>query len=184
MTMLTPPFTLLLAWPQRRLLLGVLLALAAVVMFGRLGPLDEVLKTREPGGILALEFAWSGERAAGILAAWKGLEAVVRLQTRWDYLFLLCYPLALSLACAMLADAPHNPVPMIGAFVAWAVLAAIPLDAVENLAMLRMVDHGASDALARLATWCAGLKFTVLLAAVGYLLTVGTATLIQRLLPH
>ena len=60
----------------------------------------------------------------------------------------------------------------------------IPLDAVENLAMLRMVDHGASDALAKLATWCAGLKFTVLLAAVGYLLTVGTATLIQRLLPH
>lgn len=122
MTMLTPPFTLLLAWPQRWLLLGVLLALAAVVMFGRLGPLDEVLKTREPGGILALEFAWSGERAAGILAAWKGLEAVVRLQTRWDYLFLLCYPLALSLACAMLADAPHNPVPMIGAFCAAASL--------------------------------------------------------------
>lgn len=41
-----------------------------------------------------------------------------------------------------------------------------------------------SLALARLATWCAGLKFTVLLAAVGSLLTVGTATLIQRLLPH
>lgn len=184
MTMLTPPFTVLLTWPQRWLLLAVLLALAALVMFGRLGPLDEVLKTREPGGILALEFAWSGERAARILAAWKGLEAVVRLQTWWDFPFLLCYPLALSLACAMLVDAPGNPVPMIGAFVAWAVLAAIPLDAAENLAMLRMVDHGASEALARLATWCAGLKFTVLLAVVGYLLTVGTATLIQRLLPH
>lgn len=184
MTTLTPPFTLLLTWPQRWLLLGVLLALAALVMFGRLGPLDEILKTREPGGILALEFAWSGERAARILTAWEGLEAVVRLQTRWDYLFLLCYPLALSLACAMLVDAPGNPVPMIGAFVAWAVLAAIPLDAVENLSMLRMVDRGAGDALAKLATWCAGLKFTLLLAAVGYLLTVGTATLVQRLLPH
>mgnify|MGYP001769805540 CR=1 FL=1 len=184
MTMLTPPFTLLLSWPQRWLLLGVLLALAAAVMFGRLGPLDEVLKAREPGGILALEFAWSGERAARILAAWEGLEAVVRLQTRWDYLFLLCYPLALSLACAMLADGARNPVPMIGAFVAWAVLAAIPLDATENLAMLRMVDHGASDTLAKLAAWCAGLKFTVLLAAAGYLLTVGTTMLIQRVLPQ
>ncbi len=184
MTMLTPPFTQLLTWPQRWLLLAVLLALAAHLMLGRLAPLDEVLKTREPGGILALEFAWSGERAADILAAWEGLEATVRLQTRWDYLFLLCYPLALSLACAMLADTPRNPVPMIGTFVAWAVLAAIPLDATENLAMMRMVDHGASDTAAKLTTWCAGLKFTVLLAAVGYLLTVGTAMIIQRLLPH
>ena len=151
-------------------------------MLGRLGPLDALLKAREPGGILALEFAWSGQRAAEILAAWDGLEAVVRLQTRWDFLFLLCYPLALSLACGRLADAPGNPVPMIGAFVAWAALAAIPLDAVENLAMLRMVDQGGRETLAKVATWCAGLKFTALLAVVGYLLSVGTATLAQRVL--
>lgn len=180
--MLTPPFTALLDWPQRWMLLGVLLTIAAWVMFRHLGPLDEILKTRVPGGILALEFAWSGQRAAQILAAWEGLEAVVRLQTRWDDLFLLCYPVALALACAMLADAPGNPVPMIGAFVAWVVLAAIPLDAVENLAMLRMLDHGASDTLARVATLCAGLKFTALLAVVGYLVSAGTATAVQRLM--
>lgn len=183
MTLLTPPFIPLLGWPQRWLLLGTLLAVAAYLMFGRIGPLDEALKARETGGILALEFAWSGKRAAQILAAWSGMEATVRLQTWWDNLFLLCYPLALSLACAMLADAPRNPVPMIGAFIAWVALAAIPLDAVENMAMLRMLDHGASDALARLATWCAGLKFTVLLAVIGYLLTVGMATFVQHFLP-
>jgi hypothetical protein len=134
-----------------------------------------------PGGIFALEFAWSGERAREILAAWQGLEAVVQRQTRWDYLFLLCYPPSLALACAMLADAQANPVPMIGAFVAWAVLAAVPLDALENLAMLVMVERGASEALAKLATCCAGLKFTLLLAAVGYLLVAGAASLVQRL---
>jgi hypothetical protein len=180
MSTLTPPFAALLGLPHRWLLLAALTAVAAIVMLGRLGPLDALLKVREPAGILALEFAWSGERAAQILTAWEGLEAVVRLQTRWDFLFLLCYPLALSLGCAMLAVAPSNPVPMIGVFVAWVVLAAIPLDAIENLSMLRMLDHGASDALARLATWCAGLKFTVLLAVVGYLLTAGGATLVQR----
>lgn len=181
MTTLAPPFSTFLSSPQRWLLLGVLLAVAALVMLGRLGPLDQLLKAREPAGILALEFAWSGKRAAEILARWQGLESVVRMQMWWDFLFLLCYPLALALACAMLANAPGNPAPMIGAFVAWAVLAAIPLDAVENLAMLRMLDSGAAEGLARLTTWCAGLKFTVLLAVVGYLLTAGTATLIQRL---
>lgn len=182
MTTLSPPFAAVLGLPHRWLLLATLAAVAAIVMFGRLSPLDALLKAREPAGILALEFAWTGERAAEILAAWKDLESVVRLQTWWDFVFLLCYPLALSLACAMLATAAGNPVPMIGTFVAWAVLAAIPLDAVENLAMLRMLDQGASDMLARLATWCAGLKFTALLAVVGYLLTAGGATLVQRVL--
>jgi hypothetical protein len=180
MTSLAHPFAALLGWPQRWLLLATLITVAALVMFGRLGPLDQLLKARVPDGIFALEFAWSGERAAEILAAWRGLEAVVRLQTWWDYVFLLCYPLSLSLACAMLADVPANPVPMIGAFVAWMVLAAAPLDATENLAMLLMLEHGAGEALAKLATWCAGLKFTLLLAAVGYLLVAGAATLVRR----
>lgn len=178
--MLTPPFTAWLGWPQRWLLLAVLLGVAALVMFGRLGPLDQLLKARVPEGIFALEFAWSGDRAREILAAWQGLEDVVRLQTGWDYLFLLCYPLSISLACAMLADFPANPVPMIGAFVAWAVLMAAPLDAVENLAMLLMVKHGAGATLAKLATWCAGLKFTLLLAGVGYLLVAGAATVVRK----
>jgi hypothetical protein len=173
------PFTAFLSWPQRWLLFAALLGVAALVMFSRLGPLDQILRTRVPEGIFALEFAWSGDRAREILTAWTGLEDVVRRQTWWDYLFLACYPLALSLACAMLTDAPANPVPMIGAFVAWAVLAAAPLDAVENLAMLLMVEFGAGEALAKLATWCAGLKFTVLLAAVGYLLVAGTTTVLR-----
>ena len=80
----------------------------------------------------------------------------------------------------MLSEAEQNPVAMIGAFVAWAVLAATPLDATENLAMLTMLSQGASEFLAKLATWCAGLKFTLLLAAVGYLLVAGTATLVRR----
>ena len=177
---MTPPFTALLSWPQRWMLLAALLGVAALVMFFRLGPLEQVFKARVTEGIFALEFAWSGDRAREILTAWKGLEDVVSRQTGWDYLFLACYPLALSLACTMLTDARANPVPMIGAFVAWAVLAAAPLDAVENLAMLLMVEFGAGQALAKLATWCAGLKFTVLLAAVGYLLVAGAATVIRE----
>lgn len=179
MTSLAPPFNSL-AWSQRGLLLAILVAVSAWVMLSRLGPIDQVLQTRVPGGILALEFAWSGERAAEILASWQGLEDQVRIQTLWDYLFLLCYPPALALACTMLSGADHNPVAMIGAFVAWAVLAATPLDAIENLAILSMSAQGATEFLAKIASWCAGLKFTVLLAAVGYLLSAGTATLVRR----
>ncbi|MCB1908471.1 MAG: hypothetical protein KDH15_13970 [Rhodocyclaceae bacterium] len=179
MSSLSPPFTSL-VWSQRWLLLGALAAVAAWVMVRRLGPIDQMLQSRVTGGIFALEFSWTGERARMILDAWHGLEDLVRRQTWWDNLFLLCYPPALSLACAMLSEAEQNPVAMIGAFVAWAVLAATPLDATENLAMLTMLSQGASEFLAKLATWCAGLKFTLLLAAVGYLLVAGTATLVRR----
>ncbi|MCB1896765.1 MAG: hypothetical protein H6945_15360 [Zoogloeaceae bacterium] len=179
MSSLAPPFTGL-DWSQRGLLLAMFAAVSAWVMLRRIEPIDQVLQSRVPGGILALEFAWSGERASAILASWHGLEDQVRSQTLWDYLFLLCYPPALALACAMLCGADGNPVAMIGTFVAWAVLAATPLDAIENLAMMAMVSHGASEVLAKLAGWCAGLKFTVLLAAVGYLLTAGAATFVRR----
>ena len=181
MSSLAPPLLGLLSTSQRWLVLAVLAGVAGLVMFARLGPLDEILKARGEGGILALEFAWSSQRASEILEAWHGLEEVVRRQTWWDYVFLLCYPLMFSLACAMLSDARANPVPMIGAFVAWAVLLAIPLDAIENLSMLIMLENGASGFLAQLASWCAGIKFAVLLAAVGYLLLAGSSTLVQRL---
>lgn len=171
-----PPFVTALGWPQRWLLLGV----AGAVMWLRILPLDQI-KTCEPEGIIALEFAWSAPRAAAILDAWRGIESAARIQTWWDMLFLLCYPTALALACAMLADLRADPVATIGAFVAWAVLAAIPLDAIENLAMLRMLAQGASQSLARLASLCAGIKFTLLLAAVGKLILGGGATLFRYL---
>lgn len=178
---MAPPFAFLQGWPLRGLVFAILATIAGLVMLFRLGPLDDVLRTRVPGGILAFEFAWTGEAAEAILSAWRGLEPVAILQTRWDFLFLLTYPVALSVACVMLSDAPANPVAMIGVFVAWAVLAAVPLDAMENLAMLWMLEHGAREGLAKLATGCAGVKFTVLLAAVGYLLLAGAVTPWQRL---
>ena len=106
---MTHPFAFLESWPLRWLLLAALLGAAALIMFSRLGPLDQLLRAKVPDGIFALEFAWSGERVRTILAAWQGLEAVVRVQTHWDYAFLLCYPAGLSLACAMLTDAPGQP---------------------------------------------------------------------------
>ena len=59
-------------------------------------------------------------------------------------------------------------------------LAAMPLDALENLATLRMIDHGASESLASWLTFCATIKFAAAFTAAGYLLVAGTATLVQR----
>lgn len=98
-----------------------------------------------------------------------------------DFVFLVAYPLLGSIACAMLAESRLNAVAVVGAFLSWAVLAAAPLDAVENLALLAMLDGETSTLGARLAAWCAGLKFALVYAGLGYIVLQGLAVLVARL---
>lgn len=136
-------------------------------------------------GVISFELPWTGDRAEAVRQSW--LEAPgdligrAKRQIRLDFAFLAVYPLALSLACARLSESPHDTLAPVGVFIAWAVLLAGPLDLVENLAMLRMLGAGANDALARLTSWCAALKFTLVFAALGYLVLQGLAVLGGRL---
>jgi hypothetical protein len=140
------------------------------------------LRERVPGGIVAYELAWSAERAGEILEAWRPVREVARRQLVLDFGFLVLYPLALSLACALLSQAsPGGGVAAAGAFLSRAVLLAGPLDAVENLALLRMLGAGPGDAPARLAAVCAGVKFLLVFCAFAYLLVRGAALLLARL---
>jgi hypothetical protein len=129
-----------------------------------------------PRGVLSLELAWSQAGADAVLGSWsESLRDEARTQIRLDFLFLVVYPLALSLSCAWLAESPLDSMAPAGVFIAWAVLLAGPLDLIENVTMLRMISAGATTALARLAAWCAGLKFTLVFAALGYLVLQGLA---------
>ncbi|HET6765237.1 MAG TPA: hypothetical protein VFH27_16235 [Longimicrobiaceae bacterium] len=158
----------------RAVAMGTLLVLtvAIAVYLGRQGkPLREAV----PGGILAYEFAWTRDGAQRLLNAWSAddLPAVLRRQLWWDFAFIAVYPLCLSMACALLAMTPHDRMAAVGVFIAWAVLLAAPLDATENVALLRMMDAGASDGLARLAGLCAGVKFVLVYSAFGYIVLQG-----------
>ncbi|HQR35966.1 MAG TPA: hypothetical protein PLK30_24800, partial [Blastocatellia bacterium] len=109
-----------------------------------------------PSGILSYEFAWTKPQADSILTSWASMKETARQQLLLDFGFLVFYPLTLSLACAMLAGSAFNKMAVVGAFLSWAVLLAGPLDAVENLSLLRMLGTGGSEFLARLAGVCAG----------------------------
>jgi hypothetical protein len=136
-------------------------------------------------GVVSFELTWGAERAAEVKRAWEtgpgDLVARAKRQIGIDFAFLLVYPLALSLACARLSESPHDSLAPVGVFIAWAVLLAGPLDLVENLAMLRMLGAGVSGGLARLASWCAAVKFTLVFAALGYVVLQGLAVLGGRL---
>lgn len=134
-----------------------------------------------PSGILSYEFAWTKPQADSILTSWSSMKETARQQLLMDFGFLVFYPLTLSLACAMLAGSAFNKMAVVGAFLSWAVLLAGPLDAVENLSLLRMLGTGGSEFLARLAGVCAGVKFALVYASLGYLVLQGLATVVAKL---
>ncbi len=152
--------------------LAFLIAGTAVLAL-QLISLDKQLKEKVAGGIVAFELAWTETRATEILNAWEDLQDVVKRQTHLDFVFLVLYPLTLSLACAMLAGRSGGVLAQVGIALSWAVLAAAPLDAVENLAMLHMLGHGAGTLPARIAGGCAALKFTLVILTFVYLVVQG-----------
>jgi hypothetical protein len=101
-----------------------------------------------------------------------------------DYLYLLVYPALLSLACLRTAERfEQEPAvydgstsAMFGRCLAFFVLAAAPLDGIENFALIRALVDGPSDAWAGIAWWCAVGKFLLIVAAVLY---VSSALMVQ-----
>lgn len=162
---------------QRWILLLPLLMTFALLA-ATLNRQGEPLRTEAaPLGILSYEFSWTGDRAGDILGSWDA--DTTRHQLYLDFPFLVVYPVLLSLVCAMLAARRVCRLSDAGIFLSWWVLAAAPLDAIENLALLRMVNHGPHGALAGLAGVSATLKFALLLTALTWILIQGVALLLK-----
>jgi hypothetical protein len=156
-------------------------AILSLVLMLQLRGFDDVLRTDEtPRGIVGYELAWSAARADSMLVVWKRVDALetAKVSLGVDFAFLLSYPLFFAASIALLRrNRPASQLMSLGAWLQRAVLFCIPFDAIENLALWRMIDRGASDGMAHLATMASVLKFALVLAAVTWLL----AALVQRM---
>jgi hypothetical protein len=147
-----------------------------------LGALGAPLVTpAAPLGIVSFELAGTAEAAQRILASWPPVARERALFVLGlDYLYLAVYPAWLSLAALLVARRHAGPPARLGEGLAWLVLAAAPLDALENAALARLVAGPLSDALARTAWACAWPKFALVALASLYLLGAGGALLARR----
>ena len=156
---------------------GALLALAVLVVASgvALRRLDASLRTpASPAGIVSFEFAASRERADQMLEAWGETGRRMARQSLWlDFLFLAGYAPGLALLCAAPADrarGEHATRAALGDALAWGQLAAGGLDALENLALLRVVGGAPGEAWPALAAAFAGPKFAFVGAGFAYLI--------------
>lgn len=175
------------AWIPRPGWAWIGLAAATLVVAAALFVLGRPLATETtPDGILNLELARSPDEVSAVIGAW-GKERLVAaiLQTWADFLFLVLYPLELSLGCWLLARSlPQGSMASLGRAVAALVLLAGPLDAAENFLMLSMI-HG--DIASWMPIWTsrfATVKFALALGvAPTYLAVAGLTWLRFRNLP-
>jgi hypothetical protein len=133
-----------------------------------------------PNGIVSFEFARSAAGARAILDSWDATarEAAMLVQGV-DFLYLLAYPAAFSLAAILLGRRlggawQRGSVPL-----AWAMWLAVPLDTVENLALIEQLRSGPSDGAAYVAWICAIPKFALVFALTLFLLA-GLVRLVVR----
>lgn len=124
-------------------------------------------------GIVSLELAGTTERARAVIDSWgpRQREAAA-FGLGLDFLFLLLYPTAMSLAVGLAADrvALRRPrLALWGKVLALGLPVAAVLDAVENAALWRMLQLGPTDGWAIVAAGCAAAKFALVLLGLAYL---------------
>ena len=143
--------------------LTVLVVAASAWIFS----MDRSLVTEAaPNGIVSFELAQSVERSEAILASWPdAARSVAMLIQGVDYLYLFLYPAWFALAAQLLGSVHSGILQQASAATAWLILLAVPLDAVENYALIQQLLHGASASMAGLAFWCAVPKFVLVVGA-------------------
>lgn len=163
----------------------------SLALFIAMAILDEKMKQNGGPGIVGLEVAGTAGRAAEILAQWgEGGRDAAQISLIIDFPFLISYAIFFGAACTAVGRGLSSvamgkgakaeiakPMARIAPWLGWAFILAAVLDAIENLALLRVINFnltpwtGVAQATAspKLAIFGAGIVFLL----VSLILTVG-----------
>jgi hypothetical protein len=165
----------------------VFIALVAVtlVVMVSLQALGAPLQTDEaPLGIVSFELAGSLPAAQSMLESWGPIGRVYAgVNLGLDYLFLVAYAGAIGLGCALLARGLSEGAPplcLAGVILAWGLIVAGLLDAVENYALVRVLLGSQQELWPLVARWCAIPKFLIVAAGLLFLILGSLAALVLR----
>jgi hypothetical protein len=155
----------------------------SAVLFIAMAVLDGTMKKNGGPGIVGLEVAGTAGRAAEILSQWgeSGRDAA-RVSLLLDFPFLVSYAIFFGAACTAVGRGLSSvaggsgaraeiakPMTRIAPWLGWAFILAAVLDAIENVALLRVINFnltpwtGVAQAAAspKLAIFGAGIVFLV-----------------------
>lgn len=166
-----------------RVLRWLFLATLSLVLLVQLRLIDGPLRSPEtPWGIVGFELAFTEVRAAEMLRVWRSMgvtdSALVSLGV--DVAFLLVYPFMFRSLVQLLRRDDGSAFQRFGVRLSAAVLACVPLDALENALLWRELVAGASTPLAMTAGVAASIKFLLVLVTAAWCV----GALVHRLFPR
>jgi len=167
---------------QEKIIFFITLAGTVTVMCV-LSFLDQNLKTSAaPYGIVSFEFSGTLAVAKDIINGWgESGRILAGFHLGLDYLFLIFYPIAISIGCALAAThfhPNHKLRVQTGLVLSWAQIPAGLFDAVENWALLDLLRGSASTLLPGIAWWCAFVKFIIVISGLTFLVLVSILIII------
>lgn len=127
--------------------------------------------------IVAFEFAGTSDCAREFVDKWKNTKSDIngqplietaKQQVWLDMPFTFFYPLFFALICGSAAGLWSGWFKRIGGWISWAVIAACPLDLVENFALLQTLNGALDGSQPAIAAVCALIKFSLLGLVIGY----------------
>lgn len=133
--------------------------------------------------IVQYELAGSSIASQAIIDVWTPVDRIrAGFSLGIDYLFMPVYSTALALACVLAAGVlTSKRWRSIGLGLAWGAWLAAILDAIENLALTKILfDLNAIDPWPQIAAICAMIKFALIGIGIIYALVGGIARVMRR----
>ncbi len=147
-----------------------------------MGYFDKPLITENaPNGIISFELAKEMDKSLAIISSWD-LNAKVNagLSLGIDFLFLVLYAIFFSTACFLIAQKysnKNNWIYKTGLLLAKLQFVAALFDAVENIALIKLLLGSINSLFPSIAYYFASIKFTIIIIGIIYII-IGIFTLL------
>ena len=163
----------------------IISGLLTIIIFLTLGYFDKSLITEAaPNGIISLELAKDIDISIGIISSWN-LNARVNMGISLgiDFLFLVVYSIFFATACYLVAQEyldKNNWMYKIGLLLAKLQFIAALFDAIENIALIKLLLGSNNNIFSLIAYYFASMKFVIITIGIIYIIFGYTASLFQK----
>lgn len=157
-----------------------------LILFFVLRVFDAPLHTEEaPGGIVSFELAKTIDKTELILLSWDSNAKIsAGLSLGIDFLFLISYSIFIATSCLLVAYKYKDIKPIIykiGITLAYLQFVAALFDAIENVALIKLLLGSQNAIYPSIAFYFATMKFLLIILAIVYILSSLIVLIFQKL---
>ena len=146
--------------------------------------LEPLITPEAPGGIISFELAKSLEQSQAMLASWDANAKInAGLSLGIDFLFLFVYGIFFALACFSVAKKYVDRITWLyklGVYLAFSQLVAAIFDAIENIALIKLLLGSNNSLFPLIAYYFASIKFAIIAIGIIYIIIGLLTSLFQK----